>query len=149
VHARASATAAATAAAAVAAADAAAAEAAAAATAATAASSVLWARGIPLTPAELEVLYPEGSGETWYVVLCGHEPGMYRTPYAFSSFILAPLITFHTGQRPTPSATASPIRSRPERPVVSKPSPGTARSTTAPPAMAAFKNGRRRSLCTT
>ncbi|KAJ7825919.1 hypothetical protein B0H14DRAFT_3468158 [Mycena olivaceomarginata] len=59
VHARASATAAATAAAAVAATDAAAAEAAAAATAATAASSVLWACGIPLTPAELEVLPPQ------------------------------------------------------------------------------------------
>ncbi|KAJ7731191.1 hypothetical protein B0H14DRAFT_2629894 [Mycena olivaceomarginata] len=92
VHARASATAAATAAAAVAATDVAAAEAAAAAMAATAASSVLWARGIPLTPAELEVLYLEGSSETWYVVLCGR-------------------------QRPTPSATASPIRSRSERPV--------------------------------
>ncbi|KAJ7363878.1 hypothetical protein DFH08DRAFT_798342 [Mycena albidolilacea] len=56
VHAHASATAAA----AVAAADTAA-----AATAVAAASSVLWVRGIPLTPAELEVLYPEGSGKTW------------------------------------------------------------------------------------
>ncbi|KAJ7861205.1 hypothetical protein B0H14DRAFT_3445535 [Mycena olivaceomarginata] len=74
VHARASATAAAAAAAA----EAAAADAA-AITAATTAASVLWVRGIPLTPAELEALYPEGSGETWYVVICGRAPGMYRT----------------------------------------------------------------------
>ncbi|KAF8173321.1 hypothetical protein K438DRAFT_1980868 [Mycena galopus ATCC 62051] len=50
-----------------------------AATAAIAASSVLWSRGVPYTPAELEARYPQGSGETWYVVLCGREPGLYRT----------------------------------------------------------------------
>jgi hypothetical protein len=85
VHARASAATAAAAAAAAAAAEAAAADAAAAITAATTAASVLWVRGIPLTPAELEALYPEGSGETWYVVICGRAPGMYRTAYAFFS----------------------------------------------------------------
>ncbi|KAF8140685.1 hypothetical protein K438DRAFT_1995753 [Mycena galopus ATCC 62051] len=57
VHARASATAAATA----------------------AAASPLWVRGVPLTPTELEQRHPEGSGETWYVVICGREPGLYRT----------------------------------------------------------------------
>ncbi|KAF8171243.1 hypothetical protein K438DRAFT_1982234 [Mycena galopus ATCC 62051] len=72
VHARASATAAAAAATA-------ATDTAAAAMAATIASSVLWSRGVPYTPTELEARYPEGSGETWYVVLCSREPGMYRT----------------------------------------------------------------------
>ncbi|KAF8144861.1 hypothetical protein K438DRAFT_1992423 [Mycena galopus ATCC 62051] len=50
-----------------------------AAAAEAAALSPLWQRGIPKTPAQLEALYPEGSGETWYVVIIGREPGMYRT----------------------------------------------------------------------
>ncbi|KAJ7846747.1 hypothetical protein B0H14DRAFT_3454234 [Mycena olivaceomarginata] len=49
------------------------------ATAAAAQASPVWVRGIPKTPAELELQYPEGSGETWYVVICGREPGMYHT----------------------------------------------------------------------
>jgi hypothetical protein len=51
----------------------------AAAAAAAAQASPVWVHGIPKTPAELELQYPEGSGETWYVVICGREPGMYRT----------------------------------------------------------------------
>jgi hypothetical protein len=47
--------------------------------AAAAQASPVWVRGIPKMPAELELQYPEGSGETWYVVICGREPGMYRT----------------------------------------------------------------------
>ncbi|KAJ7722775.1 hypothetical protein B0H14DRAFT_3479322 [Mycena olivaceomarginata] len=43
------------------------------------AADPLWVRGTPKTPAQLELQYPEGSGETWYVVICGREPGMYRT----------------------------------------------------------------------
>ncbi|KAJ7686733.1 hypothetical protein B0H14DRAFT_2654183 [Mycena olivaceomarginata] len=37
----------------------------AAAAAAAAQASPVWVRGIPKTPAELELQYPEGSGETW------------------------------------------------------------------------------------
>lgn len=39
----------------------------------------LWVRRTPKTPAQLEMDFPEGSGETWYVVLIGREPGLYRT----------------------------------------------------------------------
>ncbi|KAK7063355.1 hypothetical protein R3P38DRAFT_3164360 [Favolaschia claudopus] len=39
----------------------------------------LFVRGIPKTPAELERDHPPGSGETWYVVILGREPGMYAT----------------------------------------------------------------------
>jgi hypothetical protein len=41
----------------------------------------VWVRGVPKTPAEIVVQYPEGSGETWYVVIRGREPGFYRTSY--------------------------------------------------------------------
>ncbi|KAJ7300387.1 hypothetical protein DFH08DRAFT_979715 [Mycena albidolilacea] len=56
----------------------------AAATAAAAAAAELpadpvWVRGVPKTPAEIVAQYPEGSGETWYVVIRGREPGFYRT----------------------------------------------------------------------
>ncbi|KAJ6498606.1 hypothetical protein DFH09DRAFT_1103140 [Mycena vulgaris] len=41
--------------------------------------STTWVRAAPKTPAEVERQYPEGSGETWYVVIRGREPGLYRT----------------------------------------------------------------------
>ncbi|KAK6981484.1 hypothetical protein R3P38DRAFT_3185448 [Favolaschia claudopus] len=37
----------------------------------------LFVRGIPKTPAELERDHPPGSGEVWYVVILGREPGLY------------------------------------------------------------------------
>ncbi|KAK7008241.1 hypothetical protein R3P38DRAFT_3176600 [Favolaschia claudopus] len=39
----------------------------------------IFVRGVPLTPAELETAHPPGSGETWYVVIRGREPGMYHS----------------------------------------------------------------------
>ncbi|KAJ7844328.1 hypothetical protein B0H13DRAFT_2364294 [Mycena leptocephala] len=33
----------------------------------------------PRTPTAIEAAYPEGSGEVWYVVIRGREPGLYRT----------------------------------------------------------------------
>ncbi|KAK6981629.1 hypothetical protein R3P38DRAFT_3460250 [Favolaschia claudopus] len=39
----------------------------------------LFVRGIPQTPAEVERNHPPGSGETWYVVILGREPGLYAT----------------------------------------------------------------------
>ncbi|KAK6971786.1 hypothetical protein R3P38DRAFT_3241886 [Favolaschia claudopus] len=39
----------------------------------------LFVRGIPQTPAEVERTHPPGSGETWYVVIRGREPGLYGT----------------------------------------------------------------------
>ncbi|KAJ7906939.1 hypothetical protein B0H13DRAFT_2332987 [Mycena leptocephala] len=44
-----------------------------------AASSITWVRGVPKTPAHQEAAFPDGSGETWYVVIRGREPGLYRT----------------------------------------------------------------------
>ncbi|KAJ7448395.1 hypothetical protein FB451DRAFT_1187818 [Mycena latifolia] len=43
------------------------------------AGATTWVRAPPKTPAELEREFPEGSGEVWYVVIRGREPGMYRT----------------------------------------------------------------------
>ncbi|KAJ7440760.1 hypothetical protein FB451DRAFT_1415002 [Mycena latifolia] len=43
------------------------------------ASTTTWVRAPAKTPAELERAFPEGSGEVWYVVIRGKEPGMYRT----------------------------------------------------------------------
>ncbi|KAJ7805224.1 hypothetical protein B0H14DRAFT_3485276 [Mycena olivaceomarginata] len=40
----------------------------------------LWLGGISQMPAELEAAHPEGTGEIWYVVVCGREPGMYHSP---------------------------------------------------------------------
>ncbi|KAJ7909364.1 hypothetical protein B0H13DRAFT_2330412 [Mycena leptocephala] len=45
-----------------------------------AASTTTWIRGVPRTPGQVEAAFPEGSGEVWYVVIRGREPGMYRTP---------------------------------------------------------------------
>ncbi|KAJ7088241.1 hypothetical protein C8R44DRAFT_751821 [Mycena epipterygia] len=39
----------------------------------------LWVAGVPKTPTELEDEIPAGSGEVWYVVIRGREPGLYRT----------------------------------------------------------------------
>ncbi|KAJ6493967.1 hypothetical protein C8R47DRAFT_1213653 [Mycena vitilis] len=44
-----------------------------------AASSTTWIRGVPKTPADLDRAFPDGSGETWYVVIRGREPGLCRT----------------------------------------------------------------------
>ncbi|KAJ7828192.1 hypothetical protein B0H13DRAFT_2373331 [Mycena leptocephala] len=44
-----------------------------------AASSITWTRGVAKTPRQLELAFPDGSGEVWYVVIRGREPGMYRT----------------------------------------------------------------------
>ncbi|KAJ7127930.1 hypothetical protein C8R44DRAFT_733333 [Mycena epipterygia] len=38
-----------------------------------------WIPGVPKTPTQLEHEFPEGSGEVWYVVIRGREPGLYRT----------------------------------------------------------------------
>ncbi|KAJ6629012.1 hypothetical protein B0H10DRAFT_2208938 [Mycena sp. CBHHK59/15] len=38
-----------------------------------------WVRATAMTPAEVERRFPEGSGETWYIVIRGREPGLYRT----------------------------------------------------------------------
>ncbi|KAJ7907804.1 hypothetical protein B0H13DRAFT_2332017 [Mycena leptocephala] len=43
------------------------------------AAGPVFVRGVAKTPAQLEAAFPEGSGETWYVVIRGREPGMYRT----------------------------------------------------------------------
>ncbi|KAJ7081792.1 hypothetical protein B0H15DRAFT_952814 [Mycena belliarum] len=43
------------------------------------ANSVSWIRGSPKSPTEVEADFPEGSGEVWYVVIRGREPGLYRT----------------------------------------------------------------------
>ncbi|KAJ7758444.1 hypothetical protein DFH07DRAFT_958290 [Mycena maculata] len=40
---------------------------------------IVWLAGTPQTPASLETAFPTGSGELWYVVIRGLEPGMYRT----------------------------------------------------------------------
>ncbi|KAJ7775253.1 hypothetical protein B0H14DRAFT_3508450 [Mycena olivaceomarginata] len=39
----------------------------------------LWVRGVPRTPDDLDAAHPEGSGEVWYVVIRGREPGLYHT----------------------------------------------------------------------
>ncbi|KAK6988884.1 hypothetical protein R3P38DRAFT_3228220 [Favolaschia claudopus] len=39
----------------------------------------LFVRGIPATPAYVERHHPPGSGEVWYVVIRGREPGLYGT----------------------------------------------------------------------
>lgn len=52
-----------------------------AAAAAAAAAAPLFVRQTPRTPAELEAAFPPGSGEIWYVVVIGREPGLYHTPY--------------------------------------------------------------------
>ncbi|KAJ7907069.1 hypothetical protein B0H13DRAFT_2332686 [Mycena leptocephala] len=44
-----------------------------------AASSISWIRGVAKTPRQLEAAFPDGSGEVWYVVIRGREPGIYRT----------------------------------------------------------------------
>ncbi|KAJ7095999.1 hypothetical protein C8R43DRAFT_964418 [Mycena crocata] len=44
-----------------------------------AAAACNFVRRTPKTPAELTAAFPEGSGEVWYVVLIGREPGLYRT----------------------------------------------------------------------
>lgn len=51
--------------------------------AAAAAVDPIFVRGVAKTPAQLEAAFPEGSGEMWYVVICGCEPGMYRTSLVF------------------------------------------------------------------
>lgn len=43
------------------------------------ANKTTWVRGTPRTPTELATTFPEGSGELWYVVIRGREPGLYRT----------------------------------------------------------------------
>ncbi|KAJ7075025.1 hypothetical protein B0H15DRAFT_956840 [Mycena belliarum] len=43
-------------------------------------SGTTWARAPAKTPTQLENEFPEGSGEVWYVVIRGREPGLYRTP---------------------------------------------------------------------
>ncbi|KAJ7699404.1 hypothetical protein B0H16DRAFT_1749437 [Mycena metata] len=43
------------------------------------ANKTTWVRGTPRTPAEIANLFPEGSGEVWYVVIRGRDPGFYRT----------------------------------------------------------------------
>ncbi|KAJ7434295.1 hypothetical protein FB451DRAFT_1195496 [Mycena latifolia] len=43
------------------------------------AGATTWVRAPPKTPADLEREFPDGSGEVWYVVIRGWEPGMYRT----------------------------------------------------------------------
>ncbi|KAJ7025169.1 hypothetical protein C8F04DRAFT_1269526 [Mycena alexandri] len=47
--------------------------------AAHAASKLTWTRGTARTPKALAAAFPDGSGETWYVVIRGREPGFYRT----------------------------------------------------------------------
>ncbi|KAJ6585961.1 hypothetical protein B0H19DRAFT_1060140 [Mycena capillaripes] len=44
-----------------------------------AAPSTTWIRGVPKTPGAIEAAFPDGSGEVWYVVIRGREPGLYRT----------------------------------------------------------------------
>ncbi|KAJ7802048.1 hypothetical protein B0H14DRAFT_3488865 [Mycena olivaceomarginata] len=39
----------------------------------------LWVCGVPRTPDDLDAAHPEGSGEVWYVVIRGREPGLYHT----------------------------------------------------------------------
>ncbi|KAJ7463444.1 hypothetical protein B0H11DRAFT_2240919 [Mycena galericulata] len=56
-----------------------AATAAAASTEAAAAASPLLVHQAARTPTALEAAFPEGSGEVWYVIIIGREPGMYRT----------------------------------------------------------------------
>ncbi|KAJ7264658.1 hypothetical protein C8J57DRAFT_1718543 [Mycena rebaudengoi] len=36
--------------------------------------------GIPISPDALETFIPPNTGEIWYVVIVGREPGLYRTP---------------------------------------------------------------------
>jgi hypothetical protein len=43
------------------------------------AAGPVFVRGVAKTPAQLEAAFPEGSGETWYVVIRGRELGMYCT----------------------------------------------------------------------
>ncbi|KAJ6449870.1 hypothetical protein C8R45DRAFT_1114427 [Mycena sanguinolenta] len=45
-----------------------------------AATSITWIRSIAQTPSAVEAKFPAGSGEVWYVVIRGREPGLYRTP---------------------------------------------------------------------
>ncbi|KAJ6490992.1 hypothetical protein C8R45DRAFT_928817 [Mycena sanguinolenta] len=45
-----------------------------------AATSITWIRGVAKTPSAVEAACPAGSGEVWYVVIRGREPGLYRTP---------------------------------------------------------------------
>ncbi|KAJ7637794.1 hypothetical protein B0H17DRAFT_1197422 [Mycena rosella] len=40
----------------------------------------VWVRRTPITPAALAARHPDGTGEVWYVVTIGREPGLYRTP---------------------------------------------------------------------
>jgi hypothetical protein len=78
--------------------------------AAAAAADPIFVRGVAKTPAQLEAAFPEGSGEMWYVVIRGREPGMYRTSLVFFIFFSNPLNSFHshTMPKPTPFAMASP-----------------------------------------
>ncbi|KAJ7024510.1 hypothetical protein C8F04DRAFT_1270208 [Mycena alexandri] len=43
------------------------------------ASKITWTRGTPPSATALAAAFPKGSGETWYVVIRGREPGFYRT----------------------------------------------------------------------
>ncbi|KAJ6447698.1 hypothetical protein C8R45DRAFT_1135761 [Mycena sanguinolenta] len=45
-----------------------------------AATSATWIRGVAQTPSAIEAKFPASSGEVWYVVIRGREPGLYRTP---------------------------------------------------------------------
>jgi hypothetical protein len=47
-----------------------------------------WIRGVPRTPDDLDAAHPEGSGEVWYVVIRGREPGLYRTAFVSSFFFI-------------------------------------------------------------
>ncbi|KAJ7077355.1 hypothetical protein C8R44DRAFT_896325 [Mycena epipterygia] len=42
-------------------------------------SSITWIRAVAISPNALEATFPAGSGETWYVVIRGRNPGLYRT----------------------------------------------------------------------
>jgi hypothetical protein len=52
----------------------------------------LWLGGVSRTPAELEAAHPEGTGEIWYIIMCGREPGMYHSPSVISQYLFYPLI---------------------------------------------------------
>lgn len=50
-------------------------------------------------PTQIELEIPEGWGKVWYVIIRGHEPGLYRTPYVLASLHSALVTDIYLLQR--------------------------------------------------
>jgi hypothetical protein len=87
-----------------------------------------WVRAAARTPTEVELGFPEGSGETFYVVIRGREPGLYRTSFVYPPRI-PPYSNTFPARKPTHRPTVCPTSSVKRRPVAGRRFRSTARST--------------------